>query len=105
MNDKYVLLGTETADSLDALFRERDGVEEILLTKTALLALLDRFLASELSASELEAIAETLDANDSISFDDNHRQALVDAIFALSSSEINGPVTKERVLEVRDSIA
>ena len=100
MHAPIAITGRESADDLERICRMA-SIDSIGFTKQALLVFIDRFLAGELLAEELERIAEVLDVNDAIEVPAPERQAVIDAVFSLSSTEINGKLDMQRVEALR----
>jgi hypothetical protein len=95
--------GEESASQIES-YCTRAAADSIEFSKRALLVILDRFLVGQLSALELERIAEALDANDALVIPEPDRREVIDAVFVLSSSEINGSLDLSRVEAVKSSL-
>lgn len=100
----YTIHGWESVDTIERMLYASEEIKEVYLSKRAVLALIDRFLGSSMSGADLEKIAEMLDANESLAMDDEDRTSITTAIFQMSSSEINGALTKERIESVKEDL-
>jgi len=58
---------------------------------------LERYIRGEVSASELEAWAENVEGRDDIEYFPDHEDEISDALFNLSTPEINAPISKQVV--------
>jgi len=103
MHAEKIITGRESADDLERSCKLAP-IDSIGFTKQALIVFIDRFLSGELSAAELERIAEVIDVNDSIEIPEHDRQAVINAVFSLSSTEINGKLDVQRVKAVRAAV-
>lgn len=74
--------------------------ELVHLSRNAVAKFISRFLAQSLTSNDLETIAETLDVNENLILEDDEREKIVDSLFLLSSTEINGPLTYDRARSV-----
>lgn len=78
-----------------------DGDPLLILKKEHLVRVIDRFLAGEISAAQLQQWAENLEVREDVAFDEDER-ALVDPVFfRIATPEINDPLTLEVVSEMR----
>lgn len=97
----YVMQGIESAADVEIACHSG---KKVILTRDALVRFAERYLREEISAKDLEIIAEALDANDSVIIEEKHCQSVTDALFYLSSTDVNGPLTMARVGEVLSRI-
>jgi hypothetical protein len=70
------------------------------LSKDALVQFIERYLRDEMPAHDIETIAEAFDANDRVAIEEEHRQPIVNALFHLSSTDINGQLSAASAREV-----
>lgn len=71
--------------------------EPWLLSSSALVHLLNRFLTGEITAEDVETLADALEMNEAVTYEQPHGQIIADVLFVLSNPEINGPLTQANV--------
>jgi hypothetical protein len=76
----------------------------LVLTKTDFLRVVDRFLAGQISAAQLQEWAENLEVREDVAFDERDAELLDDIFFRIATPEINEPLTHEVVQRMRDEI-
>jgi hypothetical protein len=76
----------------------------IVLTREALVRVLERHMSGELTADELTELADELEANDEIDYEPNAEAVIAEVLFELSAPAINGTPTIERSCVLRDSL-
>jgi hypothetical protein len=84
-----------------------DWIEEaplVILKKEHLLRILERFLADEISAAQLQEWAENLEAREDVAFDEKEDTLLDGVFFRIATPSINEPLTKELVGRMRDEL-
>jgi hypothetical protein len=97
--------GNESRDTVAALRRAaRHGGEQILLLRPALLRLLDRHQAGEVTAAELAALADELEANEEVDFEEGAERLIGSVLFHLSTPELNGDLTADKVRVLRAAL-
>jgi hypothetical protein len=69
------------------------GSNQWLLTKSALVHLLNRFIAGEVESADVFALTNALEMNESILYEPPFETAIADALFLLSTPEVNGVLT------------
>lgn len=102
MNDKVNSMdGSESVADLERSVLSAD-VAMIFIPKCAIIRFLDRFLDGELQAADLVRMAEILDVNERVFFDEVDRENLIEVIFDLASPEINGSINIDRVESIKN---
>jgi hypothetical protein len=81
-----------------------DGEPLLVLTKADFLRVIDRFLAGQLSAAQLQEWAENLEVRDDVVFDERDAELLDGIFFRIATPMINEPLTHEVVQKMRDEI-
>ncbi len=81
-----------------------NGEPLLVLTKADLLRVIDRFLAGQLSAAQLQDWAENLEVRDDVAFDERDAELLDGIFFRIATPMINEPLTHEVVQKMRDEI-
>jgi hypothetical protein len=81
------------------------GAPLLVLTKADLLRVIDRFLAGQISAAQLQQWAENLELREDVAFDERDAELLDDIFFRIATPEINEPLTHDVVRRMRDEIA
>ncbi|MCE5290259.1 MAG: hypothetical protein LLG14_13625 [Nocardiaceae bacterium] len=71
----------------------------VLLTGAHLKSVIDRFLSGGLSPADAARWADAVEVRDDIGRESGLEELLNDFLFAVSASEINGPLTSERARE------
>jgi len=89
---------------LSALGWDWPGEPLLVLKKKDLLAIIDRFLAEEITAAQLQEWAENLEAREDVAFDKEEEDLLDDVFFRIATPFINDPLTRESVLKMRDKL-
>lgn len=72
-----------------------------VLTRRDLLTVIERFLAGELSAAQLEDWAERLECREDLGFEPGYEGLVDDVFFRLATPCINEPLTPESVSRMR----
>lgn len=98
MTESLHIAGTETVDDL-RLHHLRTRTDA-LLDVAALRVVLSRFLAGELSADELERIAEFYELAEWVMAKPGEGDMVNEAVFLLANPGINLPNTPEKVREI-----
>jgi len=81
-----------------------DGDPLLIITKEHLVRVIDRFLAGEISAEQLQEWAGNLEVREDVGFDENER-ALVDPIFfRIATPEINEQLTIDSVRRMKNEL-
>ena len=81
-----------------------DGAPLLVLRKADILRVIDRFLAGQISADQLQEWAESLEVREDVAFDDRDAEVLDDVFFRIATPMINEPLTHEVVQRMRDEI-
>jgi hypothetical protein len=102
-NHLSAITGFESIEEIEAATGLGSN-ELVLLSREALLRFVERRLRGELSSIDLERIAEMLDANERLDLEEDYRESLAQALFRLSSPEINHPLNDETVDEIGRSL-
>ena len=76
----------------------------LVLTRADFLRVIDRFLAGQISAAQLQEWAENLEVREDVAFDEKEAELLDDIFFRIATPEINEPLTHEVVQRMRDEI-
>jgi hypothetical protein len=74
----------------------------LTITRETVLALLRRFLGGELKADELTDWANLVELNDEFQYEPGYEKRIADALFCLSTPEINGAIDRascQRLIE------
>jgi len=79
----------EQLSELVAKLRTSDS-ELYFLPSSALVNLLNRFLTGEIVANDIETLADALEMNESVTYEETRKQIIADTLFVLSNPEING---------------
>ncbi len=81
-----------------------DWAGEPLLTlkREDLLRIIDRFLAAEITAEQLQEWAENLEVREDVAFDEDEKELLDDVFFRLATPFINEPLTIESVNRLKN---
>jgi len=69
------------------------AAETWLLPTSALVNLLNRFLKGEITAEKMTALADALEMNEAVVYEQPRKDVIADVLFVLSNPEINGPIT------------
>jgi hypothetical protein len=64
-----------------------------LLPASALVNLLSRFSKGEMTAEEMTGLADALEMNEAVIYEQSHKEHIADVLFILSNPEINGAIT------------
>jgi hypothetical protein len=83
-----------------------DWLEEPLVRLHAsdLLRVIDRFLAGDIDAQQLQDWAERLECREDIGFGPDDEQLVDDVFFRLATPFINEPLTQETVARMREQL-
>jgi hypothetical protein len=81
-----------------------EGAPLVVLKKEHLLRVIDRFLADEITAAQLQEWAENLEAREDVAFDPKEEELLDDVFFRVATPFINETLTKEAVRMMRDEL-
>jgi hypothetical protein len=96
--------GNESVSDIGQIIYQEGSASRFELRRAGVIRFIDRFLAGDLSAEQIVDIASMLEMNDRILLDEVDRSVVTEALFQLSSPEINGPVTESRAEEVRKKL-
>jgi len=77
------------------------GEPLVVIKKEDLLRVIDRFLAGELSAPQLQEWAENLEVREDVAFDEEERDLVDPIFFRIATPEINDPLTLDVVRQMR----
>jgi len=81
-----------------------DSDKDLVILKIEdLAAILDRFLAGDLSDSEVEAWANAIESREDIGFDEVGEDLIRDVIDRLANPELSGPLTDEFARRIQNS--
>ena len=80
------------------------GAPLLLLTKADLFRVIDRFLAGQISAAQLQAWAENLEVREDVAFDEREAELIDGILFRIATPMINEPLTHDVVQRMRDEI-
>lgn len=81
-----------------------DAERLLKLSRSALIALLRRYLDDHISAESLVDLAEALEMNDRVNVDEPKDVGINDVLFELANPEINGDLTKAKALSLVNSL-
>jgi hypothetical protein len=81
-----------------------DGDPLLILKKEDLLRIIERFLANDITAAQLQRWAENLEIRDDVAFDEQEKELLDSVFFRLATPEINEPLTHESVRMMKDEL-
>ena len=81
-----------------------EGDALLILKKEDLLRIIDRFLAGEVTAVQLQEWAENLEVRDDVAFDGEEKELIDEVFFRLATPEINEPLTLQSVQKMRDEL-
>ena len=76
----------------------------IRLRASDLLRVIDRFLAGNIDAQQLQDWAERLECREDIGFESDDKQLVDDVFFRLATPFINEPLTHESVSRMREQL-
>ena len=76
----------------------------LVLTKLDFLHVIDRLLAGEIMASQLQEWAENLEMREDVAFDEKDKELLFEILFRIATPDINEPLTQNVVQRMRDEI-
>ena len=76
----------------------------LILTKEDFLRIIDRFLAGQITAAQLQEWAENLEAREDVAFDEKEEELLDNVSFRIATPFINVPLTEESVRKIRDDL-
>ncbi len=97
---RYELPLDDTLAMLRAYGWDSD-VELYILEAHHVLALLDRFLAGELSPSQVQQWAELIEMRDDLGIDPGTSDLLRRIVFRLANPELNGSITQDLAIEIQ----
>jgi hypothetical protein len=80
------------------------GEPLLVLRKDDLLRIIDRFLAGDITAAQLQEWAENLEVREDVAFDKTEEKLLDDVFFRIATPIINEPLTKESVCRMRNEL-
>lgn len=80
------------------------GEPLLILKNEDLLYIIDRFLADQITAAQLQEWAENLEAREDVAFDKKEETLLDDVFFRIATPFINEPLTKETAQKMRDEL-
>ena len=89
---------------LRALGWDWAGEPLLVLKKEHLLRVMDRYLAREISAEQLQEWAENLEGREDVVFDQKEEESLDSVFFRIATPEINDPLTSEIVRQMRNEL-
>ena len=97
----------------DPLMRELksfgwDWAEEsplLILKKEDLLRIIDRFLAGQISADQLQEWAENLEVREDVAFDEEESELIYSVFFRIATPEIHEPLTQESVRRMQAELS
>lgn len=89
---------------LSSLGWDWNGEPLLTLQKAHLLRIIDRFLAGDITAEQLQQWAENLEVREDVAFDQEEEELLDDVFFRIATPFINEPLTRESVQEMRDEL-
>ena len=81
-----------------------EGEPLLTLKKEDLLRIIDRFLARDITAAQLQEWAENLEVRDDVAFDEEEKELLDDVFFRIATPFINEPLTLDSVRKMRDDL-
>jgi hypothetical protein len=76
----------------------------LVLSKADLLRVIDRFLAGQISAAQLQQWAENLEEREDVAFDESDAELLGGIFFRIATPMINEPLAHDVVQRMRDEI-
>ncbi len=76
----------------------------VVLSASDLLRVIDRFLAGEIDAQQLQVWAERLECREDFGFDPADEELVDDVFFRLATPFINEPLTPEAVARMREQL-
>ena len=101
LQNQLKVTGLENYETLkQQLFTAEE--ESFLVEQLTIRSLLGRFLDEKITAEELSQFAELLDGNEAVDYESEQREIIADVLFDLSSPEINGEITHEKVRSILD---
>ncbi|TIQ16782.1 MAG: hypothetical protein E5X51_33630 [Mesorhizobium sp.] len=68
-----------------------------LLTRGDVSNILERYLDGEMNSEELEAWADAIELREDIQYEEENEEWIKDVIYILASTDLNGPITLEKV--------
>ena len=86
-------------ESIEEVRRVIDGGMVVYLSKDAVANFIKRYYSGSLDSESLVAVANELEREPVVYIDDKSR-GIASALHELASPEINGEITKERVVEI-----
>jgi len=88
------LTGTERAEEIHSLRQAKSG-QELMVSRNAIIRVLERFAAGHITAKEVEDWADSLEAMDGVQYEDGHQDTIAEVLFQLGAPEINAPLDNE----------
>jgi hypothetical protein len=76
----------------------------LVLKKEDLLRIIDRFLADQITAAQLQEWAENLEVREDVAFDDQERDVIDDVFFRIATPMIHEPLTAESVSRMKHDL-
>ena len=76
----------------------------LILKKEHFLSIINRFLANQISALQLQEWAENLEVREDVAFDERNAELLDDIFFRIATPFINEPLTKEVVQKMKEQL-
>ena len=80
------------------------GEPLLVLTKEHFLGVMDRYLAGDLSAEQLEEWAESLEKREDVAFSPEAEGVLDETLFCLANPSINLGISKDSVRQLREQL-
>jgi len=98
-----LISGTATKSQSQDLSAYPWDVEEALvtLTRSHIIAMLDRYLAGEVSAGGIEDWANAIEGRDDIEFHEPYEKAILEAIHELANPLLTVPLTEASAIVLR----
>lgn len=93
---KLLLFDTSLKHLRDLLsqFEWDSDIELAVLQRTHLRSVLERFLLSDLTASDVEEWANLVEGREDIGFEESYEDILKDVLFTLANPDLSGVVSK-----------
>jgi hypothetical protein len=85
--------GHENLSELLAELLNPNPIITWILPSSALVNLLQRYLADEIAAKDIETLADALEMNEIVVYEQTHEEIIAETLFILSTPEINGRLT------------
>ncbi|PIQ77844.1 hypothetical protein COV82_02510 [Candidatus Peregrinibacteria bacterium CG11_big_fil_rev_8_21_14_0_20_46_8] len=81
-----------------------DIEDQVLFTRSQLVHIIDQTISGKISKEDLSTWAETLEAQDGIAYEEQYMQKIADILFLLSTPEINGELTNQKLEEYKSRL-